>query len=368
MQLPALAEAERQRYARHLSLAEVGPEGQARLKAASVLVVGAGGLGSPAALYLAAAGVGRLGLIDFDRVDLSNLQRQVLFDSDSIGLPKAAAARDRLRAMNGDIRVDAHDERLTARSAARLFPEYDVIVDGTDRLAVRYLINDACVLLRKPLVSAAIHRFEGQAMTYVPGKSPCYRCLYPNNAEDLVPNCATAGVLGVLPGVLGTLQATEVMKLILGIGETLTGRVLLYDALSLRFQEIRATRRADCAVCGDRPSITSLNDPAPEDSVPEFEEWSVSQLAERLAGAGAAPVLVDVREDYEVASGMLPHAVHIPLGQLPARFDEIPAGDELVFICAAGLRSASACRFALGRGRRAINLAGGMHAWQSGRG
>ena len=368
MQLPVLAEAERQRYARHLSLAEVGPEGQARLKAGAVLIVGAGGLGSPAALYLAAAGVGRLGLLDFDRVDLSNLQRQVLFDGEDIGAPKAAAARDRLVAMNPDIRIEAHEERLTVANAARLVGDYDVVIDGTDRLAVRYLINDACVLLGKPLVSAAIHRFEGQLMTVVPGRSPCYRCLYPHNAEDLVPNCATAGVLGVLPGVMGTLQATEAMKLLLGIGETLAGRLLLYDALNLRVQELRFQRRADCAVCGDDPTITSLQDSAPEDAVPALEEWSVPQLVERLSAPGPAPVLVDVREDYEVASGMLPDAVHIPLGQLPARFDEIPPGEELVFICAAGMRSASACRFAQSRGRRAINLAGGMHAWQTRRG
>ncbi len=360
MQSPLLADAERQRYARHLSLAEVGLEGQARLKAGSVLVVGAGGLGSPAALYLAAAGVGRLGLVDFDRVDLSNLQRQVLFDTGSIGEPKSTAARDRLAALNPEIRIDAHQQRLTARTIGPLFADYDVIVDGTDRLGVRYLVNDACVLMGKPLVSAAIHRFEGQAMTYVPGKSPCYRCLYPNNAEDLVPNCATAGVLGVLPGVMGTLQATEAVKLLLGIGETLAGRLLLYDALGLRFQEFRFARRADCAVCGDSPTITTLHDPAPEDSVPALEEWSARQLAQRLETPGAAPVLVDVREDHEVASGMLPNALHIPLGQLPARFGEIPPGDELVFICAGGFRSANACRFARESGPQR-HQSGGRH-------
>lgn len=371
MQPPLLADAERERYARHLSLAEVGPEGQARLKAGAVLIVGAGGLGSPAALYLAAAGVGRLGLIDFDRVELSNLQRQVLFDTTSIGQPKAAAARERLAALNPGIRIDAHHERLTARTIGPLFAGYDVIVDGTDRLAVRYLVNDACVLLGKPLVSAAIHRFEGQAMTYVPGSSPCYRCLYPHNAEQLVPTCATAGVLGVLPGVMGTLQATEAVKLLLGIGETLAGRLLIYDALGLRFQEFRFTRRADCAVCGDAPTITALPADAPEDSVPAPEEWSARQLATRLESPGAAPVVVDVREDHEVASGMIPTALHIPLSQLPARFGEIPPGEELVFVCAGGVRSANACRFAASRGRSAINLAGGMSAWrleQDGRG
>jgi adenylyltransferase/sulfurtransferase len=366
MQAPALADSERRRYARHLSLAEIGPAGQARLKSASVLVVGAGGLGSPAALYLAAAGVGRLGLLDFDRVDLSNLQRQVLFDTRVVGQSKAAAARERLIALNPDIRVDAHDERLTAGNAARLFAPYDLIIDGTDRLATRYLVNDACVLFGKPLVSAAIHRFEGQAMTYVPGRSPCYRCLHPNSAEDLVPNCATAGVLGVLPGVMGSLQATEAIKLILGIGEPLAGRLLVYDALSLTFQEFRFTRRPDCAVCGDHPTLTELTDPEPENSVSSLEEWSPAQLARRLSAPGITPpVVVDVREGYEVASGMIPTALHIPLGELPARFAQIPAGEELVFVCAAGVRSASACRFAATQGRKAINLAGGMNAWHA---
>lgn len=365
MQSQAAADAERQRYARHLSLAEIGPAGQARLKSAAVLICGAGGLGSPAALYLAAAGIGRLGLVDFDRVDISNLQRQVLFDTASLGEPKVEAARDRLAALNPGIRIEAHDERLTVHTVPRLFADYDVIVDGTDRLAVRYLINDACVLHGKPLVSAAIHRFEGQAMTYLPGRSPCYRCLHPVNAEDLVPNCATAGVLGVLPGVMGTLQATEAIKVILGIGEPLAGRLLVYDALGLRFQEFRFARRPDCAVCGDHPTILSLTDSLPEDTVASIEEWSVRQLSERLARQGSAPVMVDVREDAEVATGMIPSALHIPLGQLAARFAEIPAGDELVFICAVGGRSAAACRFAASQGRSAINLAGGMNAWHA---
>jgi adenylyltransferase/sulfurtransferase len=362
MDVPAPADAASRRYARHLSLVEVGPAGQARLGAAAVLVIGAGGLGSPAALYLAAAGVGRIGVLDFDHVELSNLQRQVLFDTAAVGTSKARAARDRLTALNPLIRVDAHEERLTAANAARLFADYDVIIDGTDRLAVRYLVNDACVLLGKPLVSAAIHRFEGQAMTYVPGHSPCYRCLHPSVSDDLVPNCATAGVLGVLPGVMGSLQATEAIKLVLGIGEVLAGRLLVYDALSLKFQEFRFARRADCAVCGETPSIRSLQ----ENAVNTIEEWTPRQLAGRLAQSGAAhPVLVDVREDHEVATGRIADSLHIPLGQLAARFAEIPAGEDLVFICAGGARSMAACRFAAGQDRRAINLAGGMSAWNA---
>ncbi|MET0291805.1 MAG: HesA/MoeB/ThiF family protein [Steroidobacteraceae bacterium] len=360
MSSPALDSADSRRYARHLALPEIGPAGQAKLRDSAVLVIGAGGLGSPAALYLAAAGIGRLGVLDFDRVELSNLQRQVLFDTAAVGQSKASAARDRLAALNPGIRVDAHDERLTARNAARLFGDYDIVLDGTDRLAVRYLVNDACVLLGKPLVSAAIHRFEGQALTVIPGRSPCYRCLFPTNAEDLVPNCETAGVLGVLPGVMGSLQATEALKLLLGIGEPLTGRLLVYDALSLRFQEFRFARRHDCAVCGDTPSITSLE----EDSLASIDEWSARELAERLSETRAAPVMVDVREAYELPSGRIDGSLHIPLGELGERFAEIPAGDELVFICAGGVRSLTACRYAATQGRSAINLIGGMRAWQ----
>jgi adenylyltransferase/sulfurtransferase len=256
MQPESPKEPDRARFARHIALPEIGIEGQRRLAAASVLVVGAGGLGSPAALYLAAAGVGTIGLVDHDRIDISNLQRQILYTTAEVGAGKAATAALRLAALDPELKVVAHDVRLTVANVASLFAHYDVILDGTDRLAVRYLINDACVLGSKPLVSAAIHRFEGQAMTYVPGKSPCYRCLYPAGSDALVPNCADAGVLGVLPGVMGSLQATEAIKLLLGIGEPLTGRLLVYDALSLSFDEFRFQRRRDCAVCGDEPSIT----------------------------------------------------------------------------------------------------------------
>jgi sulfur-carrier protein adenylyltransferase/sulfurtransferase len=353
------------RYARHLALQEIGPGGQARLAASSVLVVGAGGLGSPAALYLAAAGVGRIGLVDHDRVELSNLQRQILFATADIGQGKAATARDRLIALNPSLQVIAHAERLTAGNVATAFGSYDVVIDGTDRLATRYLINDACVLLGKPLVSAAIHRFEGQAMTYLPGKAPCYRCLYPESPEDLVPNCATAGVLGVLPGVMGSLQATETIKVLLGIGEPLAGRLLVYDALSLRFDEFRFARRADCAVCGEHPTITSIAHHE-ERPLSGIIEWTPQQLAAELKkGAEEKLLLVDVREPQEWAAGRLPGSVHIPLGTLPQRTGEIPADVTPVFICAAGARSMSACRFLAAQGRSAINLAGGVYAWSS---
>jgi sulfur-carrier protein adenylyltransferase/sulfurtransferase len=353
------------RYARHLALPEIGAAGQRKLAAASVLVVGAGGLGSPAALYLAAAGIGRIGLVDHDRVELSNLQRQVLFATSDIGRGKAVTATARLAALNPSVQLIAHEERLIAGNVERLFAPYDVVIDGTDRLATRYLINDACVLLGKPLVSAAIHRFEGQAMTYVPGRSPCYRCLHPNSAEDLIPNCATAGVLGVLPGVMGSLQATEAIKLVLGIGEPLAGRLLVFDALSLSFDEFRFSRRADCAVCGEHPTITSLS-LHEEHPVAHVSEWTSRQLAEELKIAEDRLVLVDVREPHEWAAGRLPGSIHIPLGTLPQRLGEIPADRTPVFICAAGARSMAACRFyASSQDRDAINLAGGVMAWSS---
>lgn len=353
------------RYARHFALDEIGPAGQKRLSASSVLVVGAGGLGSPAALYLAAAGVGRIGLVDHDKVELSNLQRQILFATSDIGQGKATTARERLIALNPELQVVAHAERLSATNVTSIFANYDLVIDGTDRLATRYLINDACVLLGKALVSAAIHRFEGQAMTYLPRKSPCYRCLYPESPEDLVPNCATAGVLGVLPGVMGSLQATEAIKVLLGIGEPLLGRLLVYDALSLSFNEFRFTRRHDCSVCGDHPTVTSISQHQ-EPSLSGITEWTPQQLAEELKkGADDRLLLVDVREPHEWAAGRLPGSVHIPLGTLPDRTGEIPADVTPVFICAAGGRSMAACRFLSAQGRDAINLTGGVYAWSA---
>ena len=364
MQPDIVKEPDRARFARHISLTEIGIEGQRRLAAASVLVVGAGGLGSPAALYLAAAGVGTIGLVDHDRIDISNLQRQILYTTAEVGAGKAATAASRLAALDPQISVIAHEVKLTAANAAALFSQYDVILDGTDRLAVRYLINDACVLGRKPLVSAAIHRFEGQAMTYVPGKGPCYRCLYPEGSDALVPNCADAGVLGVLPGVMGSLQATEALKLLLGIGQPLLGRLLVYDALSLTFDEFRFSRRPDCAVCGDSPSITTLR--AHEEPLSKITEWTPEQLATELkSGREDQLFLVDVREHWEWDAGRLPGSVHIPLGTLPQHAAQIPANATPVFICAAGARSMAACRWFAGLGRDAINLSGGVGAWSS---
>lgn len=361
----ALSADERARYQRHLSLEEVGVAGQQKLKAARVLVIGAGGLGSPSALYLAASGIGTLGIVDCDRVEVSNLQRQVLFDSDDVARPKAAVARERLLALNPTIDVFAHDLELRAANVREVLDGYDVILDGTDRLATRYLVNDACVLLGKPLVSAAIHRFEGQVMTYVPSRGPCYRCLYADVPEGLVPNCADAGVLGVLPGVLGAVQATEAIKLVLGVGEPLVGRLLVYDALELRFHEFAFPRRADCAVCGERPTITEPRDP------PQACDAATLARVRRLAPVELRALLnagrqlvIDVREPREFAAGHLPGAVNIPLGVLRERLGEIPTGAEPVFVCRSGARSLRACGMALEAGiASAFNLEGGMLAW-----
>jgi adenylyltransferase/sulfurtransferase len=363
MELMAYSVPDPARYARHLALTEIGAAGQERLARAAVLVVGAGGLGSPAALYLAAAGVGTIGLVDHDRIEVSNLQRQVLFTTGEIGQGKAATARTRLTALNPALEVIAHEEKLVAGNIERIFAPYDVVIDGTDRLATRYLVNDACVIFGKPLVSAAIHRFEGQAMTYLPGRSPCYRCLYPESPEDLVPNCATAGVLGVLPGVMGSLQATEAIKLLLGIGEPLAGRLLVYDALSLSFDEFHFKRRHDCAVCGDHPTITRVAQHE-ETGLSQITEWSPQQLAAELKdGAEDRLLLVDVREPHEWAAGRLPGSVHIPLGTLPSRLGEIPADVTPVFICAGGVRSMAACKLLAAQGRDVVNLTGGVNGW-----
>jgi adenylyltransferase/sulfurtransferase len=366
----ALSRIENARYARHLSLAEIGAAGQEKLKAARVLVIGTGGLGSPAALYLAASGVGTLGLVDCDRVDLSNLQRQVLFDTAAIGRPKAEVAAERLRALNPEINVVAHAVELSAANVRQVLGGYDVVLDGTDRLATRYLVNDACVLLGKTLVSAAIHRFEGQAMTCVPGAGPCYRCLFPDATTGPVPNCAEAGVLGVLPGVLGTLQATEAIKLITGVGEPLRGRLLIYDALEMRFDVFRFERRVDCEVCGDRPTISEPRDPpgfCSEDALRAARRLAPSDLTAFLAESRTASrsvAIVDVREPGEFAVQTLSGAVNIPIGQLPKRIGEIPHGTTPVFLCRSGARSLRACGIAIAAGHATpIHLEGGLLAW-----
>ncbi len=368
----ALSNTELARYQRHLSLTEVGRDGQEKLKAARVVVIGAGGLGSPSALYLAASGIGTLGLVDCDRVDVSNLQRQVLFGTADIGRPKAEAARERLQALNPEIDIRAHAVELRAGNVREVLRDYDIVLDGTDRLSTRYLVNDACVLMGKPLVTAAIHRFEGQAMTCVPGQGPCYRCLFAEADDSVVPNCAEAGVLGVLPGVLGTLQAAEAIKLVLGAGAPLTGRLLTFDALEMSFQEFRFNRRADCAVCGDHPTITELKDPevAPGDAcvpIRRLDAAAVRALIASGSSADAPLLLVDVREPWEFEGGHIDRSVSIPLGELPARIGEIPHHANAVFICAVGARSFAACQMALQAGITSpANLEGGMRSWMMG--
>jgi adenylyltransferase/sulfurtransferase len=365
----SLSPTELARYQRHLSLAEVGVAGQEKLKRARVLVIGAGGLGSPSSLYLAASGVGTLGIVDCDRVDVSNLQRQVLFDTGDIDRAKADAARERLRALNPEIRIIAHAVELRANNVREVFRDYDVVLDGTDRMATRFLVNDACVILRKPLVSAAIHRFEGQAMTYVPGCGPCYRCLFPEPpAPGTIPSCAEAGVLGVLPGVLGTIQATEAIKLIVGAGEPLIGRLLTYDALEMRFQEFTFARRRDCAVCGDRPTITEPRDPVEicsADALSRVRRLAPRELERLIASTGSGTFsLIDVRETHEFAVSHLPHSRNIPLGELARRLSEIPQGVTAIFMCRSGARSLTACGIAVSAGFESpANLEGGLLAW-----
>ena len=366
-----LSPAERERYSRHLLLPEIGTAGQERLKAARVLVVGAGGLGSPASLYLAAAGIGTLGIVDHDRVELSNLQRQLLFDTASVGAGKAVTAQARLRALNGEINVVAHELELRAANALELLRQYDCIVDGSDRLATRYLVNDACVLLRRPLVSAAIHRFEGQAMTYLPEQGPCYRCLFPESSAGDAPSCAEAGVLGVLPGMLGALQATEAIKVVLGIGAPLAGRLMTFDALAMEWREFRFRRQAGCAVCGDAPTIKTLADSAASCAKPAAPRWPRLQpgelrqlLGQAGSGAAPAPLVVDVREVHEFAAGHLVGSVNIPLGQLVGRIGELPAHAPVVFVCRTGRRSQAACELSAGAGvQSVVDLEGGLLAW-----
>lgn len=364
----SLTQSELIRYSRHLALKEIGTSGQERLKAARVLVIGAGGLGSPSTLYLAASGVGTIGIIDHDRVDVSNLQRQVLYETESVGEEKVAAAERRLRSLNPEIAIEKHAIELRASNVLSVFANYDLVLDGTDRFTTRYLSNDACVILRKPLVSAAIHRFEGQAMTYVPDRGPCYRCLFPEPPTDgLVPNCAEAGVLGVLPGVMGAIQATEAIKLIVGAGELLIGRLLAYDALGMRFSEFAFSRREDCAVCGTRPTITAPRDLAEVCSAQDLAavvRLSPTALRTSLMSADERPVIVDVREPQEFRVAHLPGAINIPVRELNARIGEIRSARAVVFVCRSGARSLTASGIAHRSGIASPgHLEGGLLAW-----
>ena len=361
---------ELERYKRHLLLDEIGPEGQARLLEARVLLVGVGGLGSPAGLYLAAAGVGTLGLVDFDRVDLSNLQRQVLYGSEDVGVPKLDAAEKRLRGLNPGLRVVRHEARLEASNAREILSGYDVVLDGTDTFPSRYLTNDVCAWLGIPLVYGSVLRFEGQVSVFHARQGPCYRCLFPlPPPPELAPSCAEAGVLGVLPGVVGLLQATEVLKWILGRGESLVGRLLTYDALGMEFREFRLSKDPACAVCGDHPTVTEPIDyegfcsaGAQPSAVPEIDP---DELRQRLED-GRTLLLLDVREPFEREQERIEAARGIPLGELETALEELSEWRErpVVVHCKTGGRSRKACELLRRNGFELVeNLRGGLDAW-----
>ena len=367
--LPKLSHEEILRYSRHLILPDVGVEGQRKLKAARVLLIGAGGLGSPAALYLAAAGVGTLGLVDFDVVDKTNLQRQILHGTQAVGIPKLESARQRIEDLNPNVQVETFETRLTSANALDIIREFDVVADGTDNFPTRYLVNDACVLLGKPNVYGSIFRFEGQASVFYAKEGPCYRCLYPEPPPPgLVPSCAEGGVLGVLPGIIGSIQAMETIKLILGRGELLVGRLLLFDALRLKFRELKLERDPDCPVCGRNPTVTSLIDYEAFCGVgaePAYDgaEVTALDLKEEL-DAGKPIALVDVREPHEYEIASIPGARLIPLGELPERLRELDDHAEIVTHCHHGARSLKALEILRAAGFSKVrSLKGGIDAW-----
>ena len=371
--LPALSGDEIKRYSRHLILSEVGMEGQQKLKAAKVLCIGAGGLGSPVAIYLAAAGVGTIGIVDFDSVDLSNLQRQILHGTSDVGRSKLASAKDTLHNLNPHVNVITHEVALSSANALDLFRGSDVVVDGTDNFPTRYLVNDACVLLGIPNAYGSIFRFEGQASVFGTKDGPCYRCLYPEPPPPgLVPSCAEAGVLGILPGLIGTIQATETVKLILGMGQTLAGRFLIYDAMKMRFRELTLRKDPDCPVCGTHPTVTALIDydqfcgVAPAQAATptsDMSDMTVLELKARI-DAGTAPFILDVRETQEYQINRIAGSTLIPLGELPARVGELDPNVEIVCQCKMGGRSAKAAAFLRQQGFANVhNLTGGITAW-----
>jgi adenylyltransferase/sulfurtransferase len=361
------------RYSRHLIMPEVAMDGQLKLKQAKVLLIGAGGLGAPLGLYLAAAGVGRIGLVDFDVVDSTNLQRQVIHGTKDIGRKKLDSAAERMLDINPFIRIDKHETALTSENALEILRDYDIVVDGTDNFPTRYLVNDACVLLGKPNVYGSIFRFEGQATVFAYPGGPCYRCLYPEPPPPgLVPSCAEGGVLGVLPGTIGAIQATETLKLILGQGEPLVGRLLLYDALAMRFRELKLRRDPDCPVCGDHPTIRELIDYHEFCGVPRDEaaeagpaEWEIDPVeVKAMYDRNERFVLLDVREPHELQICSLPGAKSIPLRELPRRVHELDTADQIIAVCKMGQRSARAVSFLRQAGFRKVkNMRGGTNLW-----
>jgi adenylyltransferase/sulfurtransferase len=362
-----------ERYSRHLIMPEVAMEGQKKLKHAQVLLIGMGGLGSPLALYLAAAGVGRIGLLDFDVVDFTNLQRQVIYSTDDVGRPKLQSARERIAGINPYVQIDTYETRLTSENALEIIEKYDIIIDGTDNFPTRYLVNDACVLLRKPNVYGSIFRFEGQASVFYAKEGPCYRCLYPEPPPPgLVPSCAEGGVLGVLPGIVGLIQATEAVKLILGKGEPLIGRLLLFDALAMKFRELKLKKDPNCPICGENPTIHQLIDyeefcgigTEAEKIVLEPEhEISATELKSKL-DHNEEPFILDVREPIESEICGIPGSKLIPLNQLPTRIHELDRSWDIVAFCRSGIRSAKVVKFLREAGFENVkNLKGGILAW-----
>lgn len=365
-----LSNEEIRRYSRHLILPEFGMEGQRRLKQGSVLLVGTGGLGSPLALYLAAAGVGHIGLVDFDVVDESNLQRQIAHGTSTVGVKKTESAKRRIADLNPNVEVSTYETQITSENALELMGPYDVIIDGTDNFPTRYLTNDASVMLGKPNVYGSIFRFEGQATVFYPkAGGPCYRCLYPEPPPPgLVPSCAEGGVLGVLPGVIGTIQATEAIKLLTGIGETLTGRLMLYDAFNMKFRELKLRRNPACPVCGENPTVTELIDyevfcGITPDAAPQVDEMTPLDVAAWLEKPNK-PLLLDVREANEWEIGHLPGATRISVNELPERLNELDSAVEMVVYCRSGVRSAKAIGILKQAGfRKLTNMAGGILRW-----
>jgi molybdopterin/thiamine biosynthesis adenylyltransferase/rhodanese-related sulfurtransferase/molybdopterin converting factor small subunit len=360
------------RYSRHLIMPEVGMEGQLKLKAAKVALIGTGGLGAPLGMYLAAAGIGRIGLVDFDVVDFTNLQRQVIHGTKDVGKKKLDSAAETMLDINPYVQIDRHEVALTSENALDILKDYDIVVDGTDNFPTRYLVNDACVLLKKPNVYGSIFRFEGQATIFAYPGGPCYRCLYPEPPPPgLVPSCAEGGVLGILPGTVGLIQATETVKLILGIGEPLIGRLVLYDALAMRFRELKLRRNPECPVCGNHPTITQLIDYQEFCGVPnqsheekpmegDIEPTEVKAKIDR----GDRFVLIDVREPHEYQICNIPQAKLIPLGDLPKRVNELNSADEIIAHCKSGMRSAKAIDFLRQAGFKKVrNMKGGILAW-----
>jgi adenylyltransferase/sulfurtransferase len=371
-QVAALTNDEIARFSRHLILPEVGMQGQAKLKNAKVAMIGTGGLGAPLGLYLAAAGVGRIGLVDFDVVDVSNLQRQVIHGTRDIGRKKIDSAADRMQDINPNVRIDKFDTGLTSSNALEILRDYDIVVDGTDNFPTRYLVNDACVLLKKPNVYGSIFRFEGQATVFAYEDGPCYRCLYPEPPPPgLVPSCAEGGVLGILPGVIGVIQATEAVKLILGAGDILKGRLLLYDALAMKFRELKLRRDKNCPVCGDHPTVTKLIDYqqfcgiTPMSTEPAASGVAIDALElKQKIDRGDKFVLLDVREPHEYQIARIPGSILIPLGDLPNRLNELDKEADIVAQCKSGGRSQKAVDLLKQNGFQHVrNMTGGITAW-----